>query len=134
MRSDIAARAAIRPPDAARPKTNQRQKADQSEEDETRKRISQRKTRLVTVQLHAQQLPTNEHIIPMRERSLRLDPHVGAVAAFPVGEHELAFFFFDGAVLAGQEDVAREVEVAVFATDLQRRAAGADSHADGAAF
>src|SRR6185369_17992102 len=73
-------------------------------------------------------------VVAVGEGGIGLDTEISPVAAIPVGEHELAVFFFDGAMLAGEEDVTWEVEVAVFATDLQRGAARANGHADRAAF
>src|SRR5581483_1383320 len=61
------------------------------------------------------------------------DAHVRAVSAVQIGERELAAVLFEAAVRARHVEVAREVEVAAFASDLERGPARADGHADGAA-
>jgi hypothetical protein len=105
-----------------------------------RQRTEENKTQLkplaasICVQLDAQQLFTDEDVVAVRQGFFGLQAQVRAVAAVEVGEHELAVFFLDGGVLALHEHVTRKVEVAVFATDLQRVATRADGHSDRPAF
>src|SRR5262249_36776984 len=80
----------------------------------------------VRVQLDAEELAADEDVVAVGELSVGLQTHVRAVAAAVVGEEVVALALLDAAMLGGHVNVAREVQVPVFATDGERGSARAD--------
>src|SRR5688500_10478266 len=82
----------------------------------------------VRVHFDAQQAPADEHVVAVAQRLLGLDSHVGAVPRVVVGQHELAVLLLDPAVLPGEVNVARKVQVTGFTPDGEAGSARAARH------
>src|SRR5262249_45350519 len=83
--------------------------------------------------LDAQELAADEEVVAVGELALGLEAHVRAVAAVEVREGDLSARVLELAVRRAHVKVAREVEVAALAADLQAARARAHRHARRAA-
>src|SRR5688500_12879070 len=84
----------------------------------------------VRVELDAQQLATDEKVVAVPELPLGLQPYIGSVTAIQIGEGKFPSAFLDAAMRARHEEVARKIQIAALAADLQRVGAGTDHHTE----